>query len=127
MKRIALFLVLVAVLAVGVVFADTEQDARISGYQDGYGGSPSRSPYTPFSTLDKAYNNGYNQGREARLNQSQNQRALPLDFNKQQTPEKDPSLLPPGVRGLDPSIAEQLDPDYKEPGMRIGGTIYGEF
>ena len=121
LKGIALFILLFSVLASGVVFAQTSEAYR-DGIFAGTNGDPeivpSRFSHNPNMAND--WRAGYRAGLSQR-------RIIPSDFNSQPNQQSNPSIIPPGVRELDPSVAEQQHPDYQEPGTRVGGTFYREF
>jgi len=75
MKRICLFLLLVSVVAVGVVFAQrsggTISEARSRGYSNGYNGSGSSTGDYDQLELNRAYEQAYREGMDARQNNQQ--------------------------------------------------------
>ena len=81
MKKISLLLLLIAVVAVGVVFGQSlAMEARSRGYSDGISDRPQRSPYNS-SELTFEYNTGYFDGMTARRNNNSSTTQNTQNFN----------------------------------------------
>jgi len=73
LKKVFLFVLLVTVVAVGTVFAQSlAMEARNRGYDDGFSGRPQRSPSYSNPDLIMEYNSGYSEGMMARRNSNSN-------------------------------------------------------